>query len=219
MYVIEIGVFVYIVISMIHLLFSFKENSKLQSLTKPLIMLSLLTMVIVYSTIMNSKNIILIMAVLCGLLGDVLLMFKRRLSLFAAGGVSFFVGHLLYITQMIKLFSFKVGWYIYLVIFILMLIWTYIVEPKLKKNMNKLAVCASLYAFILLLGFSVSIVLFVATKNKSAILLIFGFLLFIISDTILVYSAFFKPLKKAHFYLMIPYVIAQACLACGILLF
>ena len=50
------------------------------------------------------------------------------------------------------------------------------------------------------------------------LMLVIGFLLFIVSDTILVVAVFYKNIKRYHFYLMIPYIIAQLLLAYGILL-
>ncbi len=216
--ILKLGIIIYIIIACIHLTMCFFEQEKWRKVTKPMLMLILLGTTILYGVHTNDFNYALYIAICLGLLGDILLIFDHHHLIFGCGGVSFFLGHVLYISQMISDLQVKVQWYFYIVLILILIIWCLFTTPRLKSNLKQLATSCSIYGFILLFGVIISMINFFHNPSCGNLMLIFGFVLFIVSDTILVISVFYKNFKRSHFYLMIPYIIAQLLLAYGILL-
>ena len=216
--ILGIGIIVYAIVMIVHLLMCYIENEVIRKITKPLLMLILLVTSIIYGYRTNHYLPLLYVAISLGLAGDVLLIFDNNRVIFGLGGVTFFFGHIFYIAQMINLLSFSIKWYFYLILFVVLIGWCIFITPRLKKNLSFLALPCSIYSFILLFGVVIGITSFFTNFSVYNVMLICGFLLFIISDTILVISVFYKNRARYHFYLMMPYIVAQALLAYGILL-
>ena len=216
--ILGIGITIYTIVMIVHLIMCYRENEKVRKITKPLLMLTLLVTSIIYGFNTNHFLPLLYVAITLGLIGDLLLIFDNSRVIFGLGGVTFFFGHVLYIVQMINLLSFSIKWYFYLILLVILIGWCIFTTPKLKKNLSFLALPCSIYSFILLFGVVIGIISFFTNISLYNVMLICGFILFIISDTILVISVFYKNIKRYHFYLMIPYIIAQVLLAYGILL-
>lgn len=210
--ILKIGLIVYIIVSSIHLLASFKENETLRKLSKPLIMLTIIATLIIYMISYKKSYILLLLALIMGFLGDVLLLAKNKFFLFVMGAFAFLIGHLLYIVQMCRILPFHISNYVYLILFIVLIIWSLIVVKIFKNKVGKLSICASLYYFILFVGILASLAVLISYKNIYSLLLFIGFILFFISDVTLAYFKFFKRIKRSSFYIMITYIIAQALL-------
>ena len=117
---------------------------------------------------------------------------------------------------MILWMPFTFGWYFYLILIVSLGLWCLLTYNKFKPYLKQLTVCCSIYSFILLVGIALSLSVILVAKSKFSIMVSLGFMLFVLSDAILVYSVFIKKIKRSHFYLMIPYILAQACISVGL---
>lgn len=216
--ILKIGIIIYIVIAGLHLAMSFVEQERWRKITKPMLMITLLVISIIYGNSVNQLSPILYIAIGLGLIGDILLIFDKNHLIFGLGGVTFFFGHVLYIVQMISELSFKIEWYFYIILVVFLVGWCLLLTPKLKGGLKKLALPCAIYSFILMFGVVIGLITFVTNISISSAMLVCGFVLFVISDTILVVAVFYKEFKRYHFYLMIPYIMAQLLLVYGILL-
>jgi len=75
-----IGYSIYMLIALVHLTFAYLEKEKLRKVTKPFLMASLLTIVIILTLHANIFNHLLIMAICFGLIGDIFLLFDMRVK-------------------------------------------------------------------------------------------------------------------------------------------
>lgn len=216
--ILKLGIIIYIIIACIHLTMCFIEQEKWRKITKPMLMITLLVTSIIYGYNSNQLTPILYFAIGLGLIGDILLIFDNNHLIFGAGGVTFFFGHVLYIVQMISVLPFTIRWYFYFILALFLIAWCVLTTPKLKSNLKILAIPCSIYSFILMFGVVIGMISLLTNISAGNLMLVIGFLLFIVSDTILVVAVFYKNIKRYHFYLMIPYIIAQLLLAYGILL-
>lgn len=216
--ILKIGLIIYIIVSAIHLLASFKENETLRKLSKPLIMLTIIATLIIYMISNNERYLLLLLAVIMGFLGDVLLLAKNKFFLFVIGAFAFFIGHLLYIVQMCRILPYHISNYVYLFLFVVLVIWSIIVVKLFKEKVGKLSICASLYYFVLFVGIIAAGAVHFAYKDIYSMLLLLGFILFFISDVTLAYFKFFKRVKRSSFYIMITYIAAQALLFYSLLM-
>lgn len=214
--IIKLGLVIYACIAMFHLVAAFKENNLLRKISKPFLTGTLFISFLIYMIVNKKFDIHILLALFCGLVGDIILLFQGKKLFFAIGGVSFFIGFVLYIVKMILWMPFTFGWYFYLILIVSIGLWCLLTYNKFKPYLKQLTVCCSIYSFILLVGIALSLSVILVAKSKFSIMVSLGFMLFVLSDAILVYSVFIKKIKRSHFYLMIPYILAQACISVGL---
>lgn len=140
-------------------------------------------------------------------LGDVFLLGKGELF-FILGLASFLIAHLFYITMIVKLlvkttvkevFSVSIP---YVFIFILLL-------NLLYDHLGGMKIPVIIYALVISVLGTISLLLFVQKKTDTFLLLVFGVFVFIVSDSVLAINMFYQ--KEAFFSLVIilTYVLAQ----------
>lgn len=208
----------YSMMGIIHLLFCYLEKETWRKKTKPIIMFILLAMIIGYGIEKGISVWFVLLAVVASCIGDMILLFDEKQKLFLVGGFFFFLGYLFYLIQIIVELPFTVPWYFYVLTLFFLGVWLAITYPKMKSTSQKISIWISIYSFILVVGIAFSCITILIKVTLGNFLIFFGFLTFMISNTILVYSIYIHQLKRCHFYRMLSYVIAQALLVIGILL-
>ncbi len=199
----------------VELVLAFMEKERLRKIFKifPLLFLSIVAIYLV------PEYPLLYVASLLGCLGDLLIIFEKRKIFFYLGGISFFVGHILYLLLMLDLSDVTYNWYHYLII-IISLVGLFFVLFAITKNQLGLIekIAASFYfGILILLLVNAAFITFKYNEPRTSLILV-GYILFIISDIILVIKDFIKEFKRDDFYVMSTYIFAELSIVIGFLI-
>ena len=214
--VLLIGLGLFFILSAIEIFYGFIEDEKNRKIWKvfPAFVLSFFLM------IAFPNYPLVYLAVLLGFFGDLLLIWERNKVIFLIGGVCFFIGHLLYLLEIIFISNLNLLWYGYLGLvlgFVVLFALLFIILRK-KIGGAIMVLFASAYFYILILNFVLSIIALITTKNYYLIFVSIGYLMFVVSDTMLSYKLFIKEYKMDDFYIMSAYLLAQLFISIGLLL-
>ncbi len=191
-------------------------NEYMQYATKPLLMLLLALLFISEMNGYKSRfTFLVLLALFFSWLGDVLLMFQERQSVFFLLGLtSFLIAHIVYV-----LFFHKIRiaetvmsrWWILLTVaayYAGFIIWLspYLGDMKLPVRIYGLVI-----SFMLMMALHM---LYIA-NNKAGRLFVAGAILFVVSDSILAVNKFYTPLWGASAWIMISYGVAQLLIVMG----
>ena len=154
----------------------------------------------------------LMLAMAFGTLGDILLMFKGQ-GCFLAGLFAFLIGHLFYLCTIP--FPDKEGRKrIFSVTLFALLITIMSVASQFFAVKGFMGVCVTAYACVFAFVIHSGIMAAIDTKNKLYVVTVIGYVLFVISDTILA-TGVFTDLKipMRGFWVMLTYILAQMLIA------
>jgi len=203
-----------IIVSLVQLYALFVRNYKLKSITK----IFLLPLIISYY-LFATKNInwLLLSALLCGWIGDIILIPRKKLAV-AIGGWFFLAEQLLLSTIIglqINYSNINISWLIILPI--LYVTFALVYNAKIiKKHINlPLFIFSAGYLAVTGITASLSICLVISNPNLSTGLLLMGTNIFFISDTVLEYVRMADNPKfgTRHIFIMTTYVLAQFLIA------
>jgi len=222
-------VFAAFIVDWLAVSFSWK---KVERITKPLAML-----LVIFWTLMaadwtlDNLVILLLMAQLFGLAGDIFLLLPSRW--FLAGLGAFLIGHLFYICMMVWKIVHTVGtagfndrWVGWLLlsftIWVAMLLLFYrIIAPKSPRITMPLGLWVPIqfYGWVLsgLVVMSMWVLIIEGDLTKPVSFLLLGTLLFFVSDSLLAYDRFKHKMPGVRVWVMITYHLAQFSLAVGFL--
>jgi len=211
-----ISVSLLVIASAAHLVFCFQEKELGRRISKvflmPLLALCLLAL--------GSRELALYAAVFFGWIGDLFLIFKNRSHKFLFFGlIAFFIGHALFIFEMILKLSYRLPFLLdigALVFGVCFVVGAYVMTGK---RMGKLAFPVSAYAYTLLVLLIMSLLLVFDRSRMVLIFVFFGALFFAISDATIAYTYFYRDIKRRDFYIMIPYLLAESGLVLGLAFF
>ena len=154
----------------------------------------LLALVVSYkSNKFNVFNLLIIIGLLLGLLGDIFLDLKyidtTRTKGYTYGGfISFGIGHILFIIAMLLMYGTSIPFIILAIILTIILsIATILLEKPLKLKYGEYKIISFLYALCLFGSLSFSLFLNISNRFQitSLNMLFIGFVLFVISDLVL----------------------------------
>ncbi len=199
-----IPLLLFISVGIIDLFAIYFEKQTLIYVVKPLLMLSLFWY---YKANTTTVNKWFVLGLFFSFLGDVFLLGKGELF-FILGLASFLIAHLFYITMVAKLLvktTFKEVISVsipYVLIFILLL-------NLLYEHLGGMKIPVIIYALVISVLGTVSLLLFIQKKTDTYLLLVIGVFIFIVSDSVLAINMFYQ--KEAYFSLviMLTYVLAQ----------
>jgi uncharacterized membrane protein YhhN len=207
---------VFAVVSITHIVSIVQQKETLRRVSKILIIPPLLA---AYIAGMGSL-FFPVPALIFGWLGDILLIKKEKRAWLKLGLVSFLLGHICYMITFIQIINYSGGINIpAMMIFTPQAIGLGIVVFRLIKPFRELYFPIFLYMFFLvttgLFGFQV----FLINLSLGGLLIISGCYNFMISDTILAYYNFRKQKVSGTLLTMIFYILAQAEIILGLLVF
>lgn len=207
---------IYALIVCTELISSTNENLKtLHYISKPAIVISLIFFFIVYAKTVNTKTKNLtLLALICSVVGDILLMFVDCHPNFFIGGlISFLLAHLMFV----KIFYLKrnsknkpLG------ITTILLLYAFGLFFMLKDNLGDLLIPVLFYMAIILLMVILAFLRLGNVSKLSFYLVFFGALCFIISDSLLALNKFYKPIAFENISIMLTYALAQLGIVLGI---
>ena len=201
---------VFALVSAVHLYACYPPvKRRLRIVTKLMLMPLLL---LCYLTRSADISPLIILALLFGWFGDAFLLLSDRKAPMLCGILAFGVGHVFYVCYFCgmwaspKLWALAVAAACYLAgITVASLRIHPLVKGYLKPatTLYMLLLCAT--------GFSIFGAL-ISTRQPWLILAFAGSLLFLVSDSILATLYFDRPLKYGNFFVMLTYILAQACI-------
>lgn len=200
----KIPLLLFIIVCILDLIGIYLGQSILIFIAKPLLMITLF-----WYYAVNAKRInkLFVAGLFFSFLGDVLLLGSGELY-FILGLLFFLIAHVFYIIMVVKLLkSTKLPQVLiasipYLLIF-------YFLLNILYSGLRDMKIPVIVYAItITVLGIS-SLSLFLQNKTKTHLVLVFGVLIFIISDSVLALNMFYKEQAIYPLLIISTYVIAQ----------
>ena len=185
-------------------------------ISKPAIVISLLIFFWIRSKHLESKLRALVgLALVCSLIGDVLLMFvDRSPHYFLFGLVAFLIAHVMYVFAFLKHRNKTINPIGFVII---LLAYAGILFYFLKDGLKDMLIPVIIYMLVIL---SMSTAAFLRQQrvSKLGFLLVFiGALFFMLSDSILALNKFYSPLSHSNYSIMVTYAIAQFLIVYGIL--
>ena len=167
----------FVLISLQHIYYCYKEWEPKRKLTKTLCVPALAIAAVFLAPLRWQIYV----GAAVGAIGDYFLLKKHFVKFLALGMLFFFLGHLFYINEAVSI----------------------LVEIGLLE-VNNIRIWAIVY-------FATAYVIFF-------IFLLLGGLVFLLSDSMLVYSHFFKKLPREHFPIMITYLLGEVLIVVGLIL-
>ncbi|MCD2260900.1 lysoplasmalogenase [Psychroserpens luteolus] len=183
---------------------------------KPAIVISLLVFFWKESKGLQTKlRYFVALALVCSLIGDVLLMFvEQSPNYFLFGLVSFLIAHIMYVIVFLHHRNETLKPLGFVSVLLLYAIGLFYV---LKDGLNDMLIPVVVYMLIIL---SMSTAAFLRQKKAPRISFIFvliGALLFMISDSLLALNKFYTPLAYSNISIILTYALAQYCIVFGLL--
>ena len=203
---------IFVVASIVHLVFCYLEKELARKITKPMCVGALVIAVAIYIP----QYPLVYLGLFFGWLGDVFLLKKHKVWPFALGMIAFLINHILNITQYIILA--RVEHYAYYVatgVFIaLLVLFGYRICNKIVRT-KPLAFGGDVYLCSLVFEFIWAIITCCHGHFDFCFLGVLGIVCFIISDVYLSYTSFVSNKKRRDFYIMATYLAAQCLIALG----
>jgi len=203
----------YLCISFVNIFFAFRENEKVRKATKPFCLITLTLAVLFW----QSAAIFLIIGLVLDLIGDVLLIWKKKTKIFLIGSACFFLGHIFYTIQAFALFGSLLSWEFYVILCFSLLVFNLLgfrFTRRITKT-NGLTILSNIYISSLL--FTLIIFFAGCFVGYEAYLLIasLGMIAFVSSDFIILFTKFLRKVKRQEFFIMFLYLLAQFMIVMG----
>lgn len=203
--------------ALVHLYASFTKNKILRAISKPILMPALLAF---YLSNVSDPSLYIVLALIFSWFGDLFLI-PKGIKYFTCGGISFMISHIFFIL------AYSTGknvfanvWYIYVIFALFFVSIVLMAFVRLRKSLQK-PIQIPIAAYLLLNGAMncFAIFRFLGDVSISNGVIVFGALLFFISDVILFFVRFDKNCKiKTHFWVMIAYLAGEFLIVLGFLL-
>ncbi len=194
---------VFFAVSIIEIIGVYLDNSLLQTIFKPMIIISLMAL---YYFSVDKKNNWYILALAFSFLGDVLLMDKNNLFLF--GIAAFLITQIIYIVIIVKQMEKPSFFHKYLYAFLFANYVVYLLS-LLKPNLGELFYPVLVYGITISVFVLVTTLNYVTKRTTPALFLVLGAVLFIASDSMIALNKFHKPKSFYPVAIMVTYVLAQ----------
>lgn len=204
--------FLFLTVTVIHLIACYKRYPKTRTATKVLLMPLLC---LFYLSVAREIRLLVVAAILFGWIGDVLLLLERKNTFMLLGIIAFALGHVCYISAILAAYPHP-GLQILIPLALLAAWITFVCMKLLPYAPKSLRVPGLIYA-ILLSGTCLSALYELLCTCKGAYAIAFvGGLFFMLSDTLLTGQQYRKELRHGNFYVMLTYILAQLLLIVGL---
>lgn len=195
---------IFVIISLCDLVGVLFNIDLLRTIFKPLLMLTLLMLYLVSDSNINKWYI---GALMFSFFGDVLLMFEGEIY-FMLGLVSFLIAHVIYIKIVMGWLD-KITYKSIIVAAIPFTILFFSLITLLNENLNDLFIPVVIYGITISVMGLVSLLYYLNSKSKSALFMVIGASLFIISDSVLAINKFYNTNELYPILIMLTYIAAQ----------
>ena len=151
------------------------------------------------------------------MMGDLLLAFRKKM-LFYIGSFTFAFSHVFYLISIIMIVGSTIPWFVYVIAGVVVVLFYLATTNLIAKRLTKIKFeqyTMMGYFTILFYNFLIMMVAMINIPLYLFIVTIGGFV-FIVSDSILVYNQFYKPIKRAEVLVMSTYLLAQMLIVVGL---
>ncbi len=193
----------FFIVSILDILGVAYSISVIQTIFKPMIMLSLMAL---YYFKVTKKNNWYLFALAFSFLGDVFLLDKFNLFIF--GIASFLITQVLYIIIIVKQMKRPTNFQKYLYAFLYANYVVYLIA-LLKPNLGALLYPVVIYGIAIAIFALVATLNYVTKRSKTSLILIVGAILFVASDSMIALHKFHEAQNIYPVAIMITYVLAQ----------
>ncbi|MBQ7598961.1 MAG: lysoplasmalogenase [Clostridia bacterium] len=206
-------------VSLVHLYHSWLDVTKKRRMTKWALLLLLLGY---YLTSTSTFSPLLIAALLCSWLGDVLLMPSGN-GWFVSGGISFLAAHVLFVLLYLGQVDFAaVNWLIAVPVALVYIAAVTVILALLKKETPK-PMFVPMFLYLLMNGAMNVFALMQLLTNPcaGAAVAYLGAILFFVSDSTLYLNKYYKKkqiVPKKHFTIMLTYLLGEFLIVQGMLM-
>ena len=194
----------FIIFSLIDFFGIYLEKQWMVYLAKPMLMTTLFGY---YYLNKKSDNLFFVLGLLFSLFGDLFLLGSGELY-FILGLIFFLIAHVFYIIMVFKILleirlkDFMIAGIPYLLLFLILI-------NVLYDGLGSMKIPVIIYAMTISFLGVFSLLLFLQSRTKTSLLLLFGVLIFITSDTILALNLFYEKQSFYPILIMTTYVMAQ----------
>jgi len=207
----------YVLVSILHLIVCFKENEKWRRITKPFCMLFLG----IAAVLILPKYPLVYCGAFLGMIGDLLLIWKKKFIPFAVGTAAFLCGHFCYFAQLVLLLNNKIPFWIFIILGILPFLCIGLLFPLTSKIFGKKnCLIGNFYIPFLtvMIVMGVLLAIYYSPTYWPGVCIAVGYTIFLASDSLLVYTLFIRDIKRRDFYIMITYLAAELLIILGFIL-
>jgi uncharacterized membrane protein YhhN len=203
-------VYFFIIALILNLVGILVPNEALQTISKPLIVVFLIVyFIIATSEVKSPIKIWALLALLFSWIGDVLLMFQGKDSIYFLLGLSaFLLAHICYVFFFNRIRTFELiaaRWWLLLIVVVYYGLLITFLSPYLADM--KLPV--RVYGVVISIMFMLAMHMLYLKNREAGLLMTTGALLFIISDSVLAINKFYQSFEPAGFIIMLTYGMAQ----------
>jgi len=181
--------------------------------TKPVLMPVL---AIYYVLNCPDVKLVLVFALLFAFLGDVFLIWPQKKLFFICGLAFFMIMQVLYVIFIVKNQVNDVGYTVpALAASLVFLVFGAMIYLKLYRFLNEMKIPVLVYVMVLLTVSFLCFVNMIANFNRFSVVEFLGAVFFVVSDTILAFDSFRRPVRYANLWIMATYINAQLFLFAG----
>jgi len=208
----------YLAVSVVHLIHSWQDNSRLRAKTKAFLLVFL---ILFYLFSCKRVSWFLLAALITSWIGDILLIFKGH-GWFTAGGISFLLSHFFFIlTYSYRIDFASIPWIIIIPVGLLYYIAAFfIIRALTPTTPHRMIVPMYLYLLANSTMNLFALMQLFSQKNIWAVIAYVGALLFFISDCTLFLVRYHKNrllVFKRHFTVMLTYLLGELLIVVGVL--
>lgn len=211
----------FVIASTLNILCGFFEKEKARKISKPFCMAFL----VAAAFCACPEEELLILAVTMGLVGDIILIWKDSKLCVALGTMSFLLGHLCYIGEMLTLIA-RTGFFaqnphaLPIIVAAVIAFMFAMIYPmyRLTNHSPVFTVGGIFYSTILCTVGGIAIFGCAVGLMPYFLLIVAGDLCFILSDSTLAFTIFIHDIKRRDFYIMLTYLLAQGLIFFGFVL-
>lgn len=206
----------FLIVSVLNIMFSKQNNERGIFFTKPLLMPLL---IIFYLLGSSNPNYLIAAALTAGFLGDLFLLRPKKEAFLLGGIGSFLIGHIFYIMAFINNSALKRDEDVWFYCCLLLYIWAgALIFKKLFPRIKSMKLPAMIYMLVVFMMSFMSLSRITIVPLLSFLLVYLGSVLFIVSDIILAYDMFSQCRENDAHYVMSTYILAQFLITIGFLM-
>ncbi|MDY8134728.1 lysoplasmalogenase [Aquimarina sp. 2201CG5-10] len=195
---------------------SIEEYGSYRDITKPSVVGALIVFFLRYSRVLPKRTtLLMLLALVFSLSGDVLLLFTEQSHLFFIMGLlSFLIAHVMYVLVFLKKRNKTQKPGLFLAITLLYgLSLFYVLYPGLDQMLIPVIV----YMVVILLMANTAFLRKGLVQKSSYNYVLVGALFFMLSDSLLALNMFYQPIMLSNIMIMTTYAIAQLLIVYGVL--
>lgn len=213
--ILKIGLIIFSILTVIFLVFSFLDKTKIIRILRPIMTISLMIFALIYMKSRDTYNVYILLSLVFVLASNIFLIKRENRLCFLGEIITSLLSVICYIIRIILWLPFKLEYYFYLILVIFFIVWSLIFYRRIKPLLNELSFFFTLYSYVLVCGVGLSVIVCLTNLTIYSLALLVGFLLLVFSDCIIFVLVYNKKVKRIALFTTAPSNFAQICLLIG----